>query len=198
VCLFPSLFLSLAMSVACVSSSPTAPVTGSSLDSGTFDATVEVDGGSGDASAPTDDVQVSPATCFAEAGLPDGECTDLQELGASVTGTCPTGAQPAGAGGTVVDGTYVLTAQARYIDGGCVSETFQATMTVFGTCSSRVDGLSGGTTLITRDSTFETSGNVLTRTATCGASLPAATYTATATQITIFDQGGSVTTWTKQ
>jgi hypothetical protein len=139
---------------------------------------------------------VGPLACVLDAGLPDGACNDLTNLGATVTGTCPAGAQPVGTGGTVVSGAYVLTAQARYENDACVPDPFQATMIIDGTCSERADGLSG--TLLQRNTTFETSGNVLTRTTLCGDALPAATYTATATQITIFDQGGSVTTWTMQ
>lgn len=46
--------------------------------------------------------------------------------------------------------------------------------------------------------TFETSGDTLTRTATCGTQPPAATYTATGSQLVVFDEGGAVTTWTRQ
>jgi hypothetical protein len=172
-------------------------------DAGTFDASFLEDSGAAtqDATvqdAATEDVaQVDVlAVCLTTTVLTDGACNTVQNVATTpVTGACPTGAQPTGAGGTVVDGTYVLTAQSRYVDAGC-GGTFQSTMLVQGGCCERIDV--SGTSTFESNSTFQTNGNVLTRATTCGLVEPAATYTATPTTITIFDEGGSVTTWTKQ
>lgn len=157
-----------------------------------------------DSSAPPQDGSTPPgdgttALGCPDAGVqPDGACNDLAQLETTpVTGTCGTGAQPSGTGGTIADGTYVLTAQARYEDAGCTAGAmFEATVLITGGCFQRVDGL--GASEIRRSGNFSTSGNSITRDITCGPTLPAATYTATATQLTIFDEGGAVTTWTKQ
>ncbi|MGO8992792.1 MAG: hypothetical protein ACLQVI_05660 [Polyangiaceae bacterium] len=187
-CLLPSI-------AACVSnSSPPPPAS----DSGTLppedsaapaqDATVQ--------DAATEDAAAVLAVCIATTVLADGACNTVQNVDPTpVTGTCPAGAQPVGVGGTVVDGTYVLTAQVRYADAGC-GGTFQSTMIVQGGCCERTD--LSGTLPFESNSTFQTTGNVLTRATTCGLVEPPATYTATPTTITIFDEGGSVTTWTKQ
>lgn len=136
-------------------------------------------------------------TCLDAGVQSDGACNALpQAQTMPVTGTCPAGAQPAGTGGTIADGTYVLTAQARYVDAGCTVAMYEATIEIVGACFQRVDSFGNADTR--RSGTMTTSGNVVTRTITCGPTLPAATYTATATQLTIFDAGGSVTTWTKQ
>jgi hypothetical protein len=148
--------------------------------------------GGGSDAAPTSDAPTS--SC---APLADGQCNDVQSAGSTtVTGTCGTGAQPQGSGGTIAAGTYFLTGQARYIDSGCSPDSFQSVMLVTAGCMQRVD-VSQGTTLA-ENSAFTTSGAELTRTSTCGGSLPAATYTATDQELVIFDEGGSVTTWTKQ
>jgi hypothetical protein len=194
-----SAFSLLPLLAGCVSSSSSPSL---ASDAGAFDASVLEDSAAPpqDATvqdAATDGAQVDAlAVCLATTVLSDGACNTVQNVDTTpVTGACPTGAQPTGAGGAVVDGTYVLTAQARYADAGC-GGTFQSTMMVQGGCCERID--LSGTTTFESNSTFQTSGNVLTRATTCGLVEPPATYTATPTTITIFDQGGSVTTWTKQ
>jgi hypothetical protein len=146
---------------------------------------------------PSDSGQTSDAaasSCLAPTA--DGACNSVQNVAAPVMGVCETGAQPEGAGGGIVDGTYALTAQSLYSSSACNAGTFQATMIIAGSCIERVD-IQGGTDL-RRNMVITTTGNALTRSATCGTTLPSATYTATATQLTIFDQGGAVTVWTKQ
>jgi hypothetical protein len=185
--------LGIAAVSACVSKSSGSSEPQASFDAGTRDVSF-----TDDVVAATDS-GATPDGSSACPGVeePDGDCNAVAQLVTTpVTGTCGTGAQPAGTGGTVVDGTYALTAQARYVDAGCTAATFEATMVITGGCFQRVD--STGTSELRRNGTFTTSGDVLTRAATCGAALPAATYTATATEVTIFDEGGSVTTWTKQ
>ncbi len=172
-----------------------------SFDSGGLDVTFADDSSAPaeDSSAPLEASGAADATaaCIAAGMQPDGACNDLDQADTTpVTGTCGTGAQPAGTGGTIADGTYLLSAQARYIDAGCSPATFEVTMILAGGCFLRIDG--EGASVMRRSGTYATSGNVLTRDVTCGLTLPAATYTATDTQLVIFDEGGSVTTWTKQ
>ena len=188
------LVTSVVAAVACESKSSGGSGPSPSFDSGTFDVSFGDDSGMPvtDASSPE-----AAAACIAAGMHPDGECNDLDQADTtSVTGTCGTGAQPAGTGGTIADGTYLLTAQARYIDAGCSPATFEVTMVLAGGCFLRIDG--EGANIMRRSGTYATSGNVLTRDVTCGLTLPAASYTATDTQLIIFDEGGSVTTWTKQ
>ncbi len=172
-----------------------------SFDSGAFDV-----GFGEDSSTPADDAatpmdgtaaEAAAMTCLDAGVQSDGACNALAQAQTTpVTGACQTGAQPAGTGGTIADGTYVLTAQARYLDAGCTVGMYEATIEIVGACFQRVDTIGNAETR--RSGTMTTSGNVITRTITCGPNLPAATYTATATQLTIFDAGGAVTTWTKQ
>ena len=190
--IIPSLVLlaaSFAAAGACNSKSSGGSGPETNFDSGELDVTFAED-----SSTPAD----AALTCPDAGVLPDGACNSLEQLDTTpVSGTCGTGAQPTGTGGTIADGTYVLTAQARYLDAGCTAGvTFEATIQITGGCFQRVDG--EGASEILRSGNFTTTGNVITRDITCGPTLPAATYTATATQLTIFDEGGSVTTWTKQ
>ncbi len=171
---------------------------GASFDAGDFDVTFGEDTGT-DAGAPHDamaaDVaeETAPAACLLDAG--GSTCNSLTAVNTTVTGTCSDAGQPVGTGGTVADGTYVMTAR-EGTNTGCTVATFRATMVVAGSCANRVD--INGTVPDHRNHTFETSGNTLTRTATCGTQLPAATYSATGNQLVIFDQGGAITTWTRQ
>ena len=194
-----ALTLSGALVVAgCTTKSSGGSGPGASFDAGDFDVTFGDDTGV-DAGVPHDAMtadaveETAPAACLLDAG--GGTCNALTAVNTTVTGTCSDGGQPVGTGGTVVDGTYVMTAR-EGTNAGCTTATFQATMVVEGSCANRVDVL--GNVPDHRNHTFETSGNTLTRTATCGTQLPAATYTATSTQLVIFDQGGAITTWTRQ
>jgi hypothetical protein len=174
-----------------------------SFDAAGFDVNFNEDGGvvdaghGSDASAEAEsDASALGPGCSLEAGAPDGGCNTLENVATPITGTCETAAQPMGTGGTIAAGTYVLTAQARYMDAGCVPATYQVTMLIADGCLERVDGT--GASALHRNQNVSTNGNELLRTSSCGPGLPAATYTATGTQLTIFDQGGAVTTWTKQ
>jgi hypothetical protein len=172
-----SLPLSCLLAAGCFGSSSTPPP--AAQDGGGTDGAPETDAG--------------PSSCGATGD--GGECNGIAQVGSPVTGTCESTTQPQGAGGTIADGTYVLTARVGY-GSGCTATTYTATMVIAGNCVERVDGQA--TSAVRRNHALATSGNVLTRTATCGSALPAATYTATPTQLVVFDEGGAVTTWTKQ
>lgn len=158
---------------------------GTNFDAAGVDVVFEQDGGGGGTDA-------GHGCSLLDAEAPDGACNALVNVGKVITGTCPGGTQPMGTGGSIAPGTYALTARAGY-GAGCVAGNYQATMLIADGCLERVDG-----TGVTRDENISTSGAQLIRTASCGPSVPTATYTATDTQLTIFDQGGAVTTWTKQ
>src|SRR4051812_45736103 len=59
---------------------------------------------------------------------PDAGCNTLTQLGAPVTPPCDPGSAPAAAGGTIVDGTYVLSASRFH--GGCSTEPLAETLVV--------------------------------------------------------------------
>ena len=183
----------LLLLVACTNKSSGGSGPEPGFDAATADVTFAEDTGTGPVDAASDG-----GACPHAAGAADGACNSIQNLATSfVAGTCMSGAQPMGTGGAIADGTYVLTARTLYTaDGGCVAGMFESTMQVTGHCVERVDRL--GQADVTRNMTFETNGTTLLRVPTCGAKLPGATYTATATDLTIFDQGGAVTVWTKQ
>lgn len=172
---------------------------GANFDAAGVDVNFNQDSGGGGNDAghePTDGGSdgsaLGPGCSLLDAEAPDGACNTLVQLGKVITGTCPGGTQPTGKGGTIAAGTYVLTARAGY-GSGCVAGNYQTTMLISDGCLQRVDG-----TDVRRNQDISTSGDQLMRTSSCGPGLPAATYTATDTQLVIFDQGGAVTTWTKQ
>jgi hypothetical protein len=182
-----------ALALACFSSSSGGGSPRVSFDAGVGDVSLAFDTGAHDAGS-----QADAGSCIPSMAT-DGNCTDLDEVGQTVTGTCGTSEQPMGTGGTIADGTYALTGRVGY-QTGCMEGTFRATLRMAGGCFLRVDdeGNGSATEHLSRSGTFTTSGSTLTRDVTCGTALPAATYTATPTTFTIFDEGGAVTVWTKQ
>lgn len=125
-----------------------------------------------------------------------GACNSVAKSGPVVTITCASGAVPAGTGGTIVDGTYNLTAHVRYLaDGGaCSGGTDQSTEVIAGTSVQVI----GGTGALS--GTITVSGAMLTFNITCpSAASGVDTFTATPTTLTIFDaMAGRVYTYTKQ
>jgi len=106
---------------------------------------------------------------------------------------------PTGTGGTIVDGTYVLTAQTYYNAPGCPTGTLSVTVVISGSCFQAVfgDSLTGNGSV-----SVAVQGNSYTPTATCtffsfdasGATPdgPGKTYTATATTFTVFTNNSAV------
>lgn len=114
-------------------------------------------------------------------------CNAVPVTAPPVTGTAGTGTQPVPMGGTIADGTYFLTAHQTY--GSAPSATTYRTVLVF--AGSRLDlaqtrngGADERATL-----TVTTSGIQFQTHSTCppGQSLSYDSYTATPTQITLFD-----------
>jgi hypothetical protein len=135
---------------------------------------------------------VSPGMCSAD--VPPGQaCNTLANVATVITPTCVTGTMPAGTGGTIIDGTYVLTSQTYYQDTACSKVPLSETIAIAGDCIQIVFGdLFSGTL----SGTVTPDGNRFTSTLTCehldldGAvdtmDEQTKTYTATATTFTIF------------
>ena len=128
------------------------------------------------------------------AGTPAGqECNSVKATGAPVTPTCVSGTLSTGQGGTIVDGTYVLTAQTYYNRTSCPTIALSETLAFAGGC---LEVATGAPLPATASGTFTVSGANLMLTQTCihididGAttmsSMQANTFTATATTFTIF------------
>jgi hypothetical protein len=125
-------------------------------------------------------------------GIPVGQaCNALVDVGTIVTTTCTTGTVPIGAGGTIVDGTYVLTAQTQYNGFSCSGQlgAYSETMEIARGC---MESLGASPNFpFTASNTFTVAGNSITMTPTCytdqgGAALPPVmTHTFTATGATL-------------
>src|SRR5215510_11381737 len=74
------------------------------------------------------------------ADVPPGqECTALHSVAAPVKPTCVSGTLPTGIGGTILDGTYVLTSQTYYNSGtGCPTLAVSLTLVIAGDCAQSV------------------------------------------------------------
>jgi hypothetical protein len=91
-------------------------------------------------------------------------CNALANVATPITPTCMTGTMPTGTGGTIVDGTYVLTSQTYYNLSTCPTEPLTATIAITGGCLQLV---SAGVLPGTASATFVTSMNEITLTVTC-------------------------------
>jgi hypothetical protein len=210
----PCALLALAALLGCSNKSSGGSGPGASFDSGGVDASFEQDAGGdvredvspSDSGAPLDSGSGSdggsdasalgPGCALLDAEAPDGSCNALVNGATPITGTCQSGTEPSGTGGTIVAGTYLLTAQTDYASSCTAGTRYQVTMLIADGCLERVDGT--GASELRRNQDISVQGNQLLRTSSCGAGLPAATYTATPTQLVIFNQGGAVTTWARQ
>jgi hypothetical protein len=131
---------------------------------------------------------MSPGGGVCSANVPAGQaCNALTDVGSLVTPTCATGAMPRGTGGTIVDGTYVLTAQTYYNEAACSPVAISGTIELAGGCLQLVAAAPLGTT---GSFTFTVQGADMTMTETCvnpaGATpdAPTTTFTATPTSFT--------------
>ncbi len=147
----------------------------------------------GDAAVDAGDGPGGAGSC--SANVPHGQaCNTLTNVGAAVTPTCVSGTIPIGTGGTIVDGTYTLTAQTYYGSTTCSSTPVNATLEIAGGCVQEVSSMPLPVTVST---THTVAGATITRTVTCidlvgvdagSLSLDFATdtFTATPTTFTIF------------
>ncbi|HZU82832.1 MAG TPA: hypothetical protein VE987_07950 [Polyangiaceae bacterium] len=122
-------------------------------------------------------------------------CNTVTDVGAPIRPVCAPGTVPAGAGGDIVDGTYVLTGQIYYGLAACPGEPVSATLALSSGCGQEAAHAGppgdGGAVAVTVSFTLDAQGNQVTITPTCtsltGAEdAPTKTYTATASTLTIF------------
>lgn len=176
----PVLLIALGQ-VACSSDSSPSPDASPSSD-----ASPRPDGSSPDGS--TD----GAVAAMCGAGTPAGQvCSDAPDNGPAITPTCATGAMPSGTGGTIVAGTYFLTAQTYYNVPFCPTTAISGTLVVGGGCIQS----STDTPVVTSTSaTLTVHGNVAEIDVKCvnaGAltitqDAPSVTFTATPTTLTLF------------
>jgi hypothetical protein len=120
-------------------------------------------------------------------GLDGGGCNAIAQLADPVTTSCDPGAAPAAAGGTIADGTYLLTDS--HFFGACESNVLSETLVVSqGTVQSITTDATTGMTTRGRFTYAVTSGSsTLSETETCpGAFTATVGFTATASRLTIF------------
>jgi hypothetical protein len=134
----------------------------------------------------------APGTCGV--GVPAGQpCNSLEDVGSAVTPTCTTGAMPSGTGGTLVDGTYVLTAQTYYNEDFCPGTPISGTILIAGNCVQSSTASLAATTA----GPFTVQGNVFNYPLAClnipgldagdlSPDAPGKTFTATATTFTLY------------
>lgn len=119
--------------------------------------------------------------------LDGGACNAIPQLADPVTTSCDPGAPPAAAGGTLADGTYLLTES--HFFGSCESSVLSETLVIAqGTVQSITTDATTGEA--TRQSfTFKSTGgsSTLSETETCpGAFIANVGFTATPSRLTIF------------
>jgi hypothetical protein len=141
----------------------------------------------------------SPGLCGAD--VPPGQaCNALANTSETITPTCVSGTMPAGTGGAIADGTYVLTSQTYYQDTTCARSPLSETISIAGDCiqlvfASFVSGTFSGR--------LTTQGSAITFDRTCqhldvdGAAISEAemeSYTATDTTFTLFSVNATFNT----
>ena len=119
--------------------------------------------------------------------LDGGACNAIDQLADPVTTSCDPGAPPAAAGGTVVEGIYLLTDS--HFFGACESNVLSETLVLSqGTAQSiTTDATTGVSTRRSFTYTATSGSPTLSETETCpGAFIANVGFTATASHLTIF------------
>lgn len=97
--------------------------------------------GGGGAAVPSDGGADGSPSGMCGAAVASGEaCHALADMGTRITPSCAAGTLPSGAGGTIADGTYVLTAQTLYNTPVCPSFGLSQTIRIAGTCFQTTSG----------------------------------------------------------
>ena len=142
-------------------------------------------------SSPTIDLADADTDAAIQDGAAGGDtpaagCNSLSQLGAPVTPTCDPGSAPAAAGGTIVDGTYVLTASRFY--GACSTEPLAETLVVAqGTVQSVATGADASAIRASVSYQLAANGTTLAETQTCPARVQTTIrFSATPTTLTIY------------
>jgi hypothetical protein len=148
-------------------------------------------GGCGSSGNPADASAIDAADARDDAtggdGAPaDGLCNPLIQLGTLVIPACDNGAPPVAKGGTIVDGTYVLT-EAHFF-GDCSTGALAETVVISqGTVQSIATGPDGGVQLKTVTTTLGQNGTTLSETQTCPIRvMTTISFDATPTTLTIY------------
>lgn len=128
-------------------------------------------------------------------------CNSVNDTSLPVNATCLSGTMPTGTGGTIADGTYVLTSQTFYNAGSVCPGPLAQTLVVTGSCAqvATVAYPNGASTNIQGTVSLTTQGSAITLFPQCTASasgdftpeLQQGTYTATATSVTFYIRGCS-------
>jgi len=128
------------------------------------------------------------------ADVPAGAaCNTITNVATAITPTCTTATMASGSGGTIVDGTYVMTSQTYYGTSGCASTPLAATFVYSAGCVQEITTAAGIS--FTATVSLDVHGtNQVTKTVACvypslaGATLdtPTITFTATPTTLTLF------------
>jgi hypothetical protein len=119
-----------------------------------------------------------------------GSCNGVTNVAAPITPTCASGTMPTGTGGTLVDGTYVLSQQTYYNFPGCPFEAIAATLELSGTCIEAA-ARAGTSDTFTSNATATQQGNQITIDVTCSSLAGGTPDTPTRT----FTASGSTLTW---
>jgi hypothetical protein len=157
-----------ASTLGCSSSTDPAPLsadTGTASDTGTTEdtGTAADTGSTDDTGVATDTGTASDTGSAAETGDP---CAPIANVGTTITKMTVATPPPTMTGGTIVDGTYALTAITKY-NGVAGSVTHKATLLLAGGKGQEVDSADGAADKHTYF-TYTTSGSELTMTAACG------------------------------
>jgi hypothetical protein len=205
-------------------SAPDAAIGDAAPDAGAnADAAPSVDASLADASpadgSPTDAPSGTDGADGSDGSLGDGgACTSLANVGPVVTPTCATGTEPIGTGGTLADGTYVLTSQTYYQSGqGGACPQFPLAVTIAISQGSAQEVITayahadGGQALATATAAFTVApqgDNGISLTTVCntapqGAATQSSTFTAAGNTLTLFSPDstnglGNVGVFTKQ
>ena len=116
----------------------------------------------------------------------DNDCNQLSQVGLPVTASCAAGAPPVASGGTILDGTYVLTGTVLF--GACALPDLSETLVISqGTVASLATSADGTVTRKSLTYQIPQPGTLLVETQTCPSRLVAnIQYSATPTTLTIY------------
>lgn len=142
-------------------------------------------------------LEIDVGSCSSQ--VPQGQaCNSLVDVAPRIMPACATGDMPIGTGGSIVDGTYTLTAETYYNTATCTSVPVGGTIVVSGNCIQWAAAIFS--------SAFSTSisvqGNSITSALTCvsgrydratiSLDAPTSTFTATPTTLTFFRRNSAV------
>jgi hypothetical protein len=137
-----------------------------------------------------------------DAALDGGACNAIAQLSDPITTSCDPGSPPAASGGTIVDGTYLLTES--HFFGQCVESVLSETLSVSqGTVQSiTTDATTGIATRRSFTYAMTNGSSRLGETETCPSAFTATvSFTATPSRLTIFTRnalGSRMSTFARQ